>query len=102
MTRDRVVAPLLAAALALCIGVGAHAASRAPVAAEHGMVVTAQHLATRVGVDVLRDGGNAVDAAVAVGYALAVVYPAAGNPDPRRKSGAGARVLSSAWRRGRR
>ncbi|WP_236904672.1 gamma-glutamyltransferase [Collimonas fungivorans] len=43
------------------------------------MVVTAQHLATRVGVDVLKDGGNAVDAAVAVGYALAVVYPAAGN-----------------------
>ena len=58
---------------------GAHAASVAPVAAEHGMVVTAQHLATRVGVDVLKKGGNAVDAAVAVGYALAVVYPAAGN-----------------------
>jgi gamma-glutamyltranspeptidase/glutathione hydrolase len=57
----------------------AHAASQAPVAAEHGMVVTAQHLATRIGVDVLKDGGNAVDAAVAVGYALAVVYPAAGN-----------------------
>ena len=56
-----------------------HAASMAPVAAEHGMVVTAQQLATRVGVDVLRRGGNAVDAAVAVGYALAVVYPAAGN-----------------------
>src|SRR5947209_18157155 len=56
-----------------------HAASVAPVAAEHGMVVTAQHLATDVGVDVLRRGGNAVDAAVAVGYALAVVYPAAGN-----------------------
>lgn len=55
------------------------AASVAPVAAEHGMVVTAQHLATRVGVDVLKRGGNAVDAAVAVGYALAVVYPAAGN-----------------------
>jgi gamma-glutamyltranspeptidase/glutathione hydrolase len=51
----------------------------APVAAENGMVVTAQHLATEVGVDVLRRGGNAVDAAVAVGYALAVVYPAAGN-----------------------
>jgi len=50
-----------------------------PVAAEHGMVVTAQHLATKVGVDVLKRGGNAVDAAVAVGYALAVVYPAAGN-----------------------
>ena len=43
------------------------------------MVVTAQHLATHVGVDVLKSGGNAVDAAVAVGYALAVVYPAAGN-----------------------
>ncbi|MDR1967693.1 MAG: gamma-glutamyltransferase [Burkholderiaceae bacterium] len=57
----------------------AHAASQAPVAAEHGMVVSAQHLATKVGVDVLRHGGNAIDAAVAVGYALAVVYPAAGN-----------------------
>jgi gamma-glutamyltranspeptidase/glutathione hydrolase len=57
----------------------AHAASLAPVAAENGMVVSAQHLATRVGVAVLNRGGNAVDAAVAVGYALAVVYPAAGN-----------------------
>jgi len=55
------------------------AAFQAPVAAENGMVVTAQHLATHVGVDVLKDGGNAVDAAVAVAYALAVVYPAAGN-----------------------
>jgi gamma-glutamyltranspeptidase/glutathione hydrolase len=57
----------------------AHAASPAPVAAEHGMVVSAQEYATRIGVDVLRSGGNAIDAAVAVGYALAVVYPAAGN-----------------------
>jgi gamma-glutamyltranspeptidase/glutathione hydrolase len=57
----------------------AQGASQAPVAAENGMVVTAQHLATHVGVDVLKDGGNAIDAAVAVGYALAVVYPAAGN-----------------------
>ena len=56
-----------------------HAASIAPAAAENGMVVTAQHYATQVGVDVLKKGGNAVDAAVAVGYALAVVYPAAGN-----------------------
>src|SRR5689334_2867257 len=55
------------------------AASPAPVAAKNGMVVTAQQHATRVGVDVLRNGGNAIDAAVAVGYALAVVYPAAGN-----------------------
>lgn len=57
----------------------AEAASVPPVAARDGMVVTAQHLATDVGVQVLADGGNAVDAAIAVGYALAVVYPAAGN-----------------------
>jgi gamma-glutamyltranspeptidase / glutathione hydrolase len=56
-----------------------HAASNAPVAARSGMVVTAQEHATRIGVEVLRNGGNAIDAAVAVGYALAVVYPAAGN-----------------------
>ena len=56
-----------------------HAASMAPVAAENGMVVTAHHLASKVGVDILKRGGNAIDAAVAVGYALAVVYPAAGN-----------------------
>ena len=43
------------------------------------MVASAQRLASEVGVDVLKKGGNAVDAAVAVGYALAVVYPAAGN-----------------------
>jgi gamma-glutamyltranspeptidase/glutathione hydrolase len=57
----------------------AFAASPAPVKAEHGMVVTAQKLASEVGVEVLKQGGNAVDAAVAVGYALAVVYPTAGN-----------------------
>src|SRR5579871_6627865 len=45
----------------------------------HAMVVSAQHDATQVGVDVLRAGGNAVDAAVAVGYALAVTDPCCGN-----------------------
>lgn len=50
-----------------------------PVLAKHAMVVTAQHLATQVGVDMLKQGGNAVDAAVAVGYALAVVHPCCGN-----------------------
>jgi gamma-glutamyltranspeptidase/glutathione hydrolase len=69
---------LLGAALAWQV-VSAQAASVAPVAAEHGMVVSAQHLATRVGVQVLESGGNAVDAAVALAYTLAVVYPAAGN-----------------------
>jgi gamma-glutamyltranspeptidase/glutathione hydrolase len=43
------------------------------------MVVSAQHLATEVGVNILRHGGSAIDAAIAVGYALAVVYPSAGN-----------------------
>jgi len=69
---------LIATALVLTFS-GVQAASQAPVGGENGMVVTAQHLATHVGVDVLKAGGNAVDAAVAVGYALAVVYPAAGN-----------------------
>jgi len=51
----------------------------APVTARHAMVVTTDDYATRVGLDVLRAGGNAVDAAVAVQFALAVVNPAAGN-----------------------
>ena len=63
----------------LLVSPAANAASARPVAAEKGMVVTAQHLATQVGVDILKRGGSAIDAAVAVGYALAVVYPAAGN-----------------------
>ena len=50
-----------------------------PVLARHAMVVTSQHLATEVGLHILKEGGNAVDAAVAVGYALAVVHPCCGN-----------------------
>jgi gamma-glutamyltranspeptidase/glutathione hydrolase len=50
-----------------------------PVIAEHGMVASVDSLATRVGVDILKQGGNAVDAAVAVGFALAVTHPQAGN-----------------------
>ncbi|RIK87537.1 MAG: gamma-glutamyltransferase [Hyphomicrobiales bacterium] len=60
-------------------GPAAFAASPAPAQGQNGMVVSAQHLASQVGVDILKSGGNAVDAAVAVGYALAVVHPAAGN-----------------------
>ena len=50
-----------------------------PVEAEHGMVVSSQHYASQVGADVLKAGGNAIDAAVAVGYALAVPHPCCGN-----------------------
>src|SRR5579863_2320238 len=57
----------------------AHAGAPAALESGGGMVVTAQHLATDVGAAVLRQGGNAVDAAVAVGYALAVTHPCCGN-----------------------
>ncbi len=53
--------------------------SKDPVRGKNGMVVSASELASKVGIEILRKGGNAIDAAVAVGFALAVTYPAAGN-----------------------
>jgi gamma-glutamyltranspeptidase/glutathione hydrolase len=67
------------ALLLLCSTTAALAASRPPLRAHHGMVSSTSDIASRVGVEVMRKGGNAVDAAVAVAFALAVVWPAAGN-----------------------
>jgi gamma-glutamyltranspeptidase/glutathione hydrolase len=88
LTRRACGAMLLLGTLApgLAFGQSATAPSTAPppariepVTAQHGMVVTQEKRATRIGLDILERGGNAVDAAVAVGFALAVTLPKAGN-----------------------
>src|SRR4029434_9247215 len=61
------------------IGPVAGAASREPVRARHGIVASTNDLSSRVGVYVMKRGGNAIDAAIAVAFALAVTHPAAGN-----------------------
>ena len=71
--------PLAAQDPALLEAVPRSSASIAPVAARHGMVVAQEARAARIGVEILSKGGNAVDAAVATGFALAVTYPRAGN-----------------------
>jgi gamma-glutamyltranspeptidase / glutathione hydrolase len=50
-----------------------------PIAAKHGMVVAQEKIAAKVGADIMARGGNAIDAAVATGFAMAVTYPRAGN-----------------------
>jgi len=75
---------ILSFALALLAGFSGAAAQPSipavqPVTARSGMVVAQEAIAARVGADILKAGGNAVDAAVATGFALAVTYPRAGN-----------------------
>src|SRR6202162_1055658 len=69
----------VAALLGALVPVHARAAAPAALESNEGMVVTSQHLASDVGAAILRQGGNAVDAAGAVGYALAVTHPCCGN-----------------------
>jgi len=94
---------LAAIALVVALGVPAGAQERREyipagaghaVSSEHGMVVAQEKIGARIGADILRQGGNAVDAAVATGFGLAVTYPRAGNI-----GGGGFMVIHSAERR---
>jgi gamma-glutamyltranspeptidase/glutathione hydrolase len=71
-----------ALALAAVLAAGSYASAETPsalVLARHGMAASDEPQATRIGVEIVRQGGNAVDAAVAMGFALAVTLPEAGN-----------------------
>ncbi len=79
MTMDRPYLPRVLSLLLVFILIRPDAEARQPVYGRKAMVVAQEELATDVGLSVLRSGGNAVDAAVAVGFALAVTHPFAGN-----------------------
>lgn len=76
--RANLKTPLLLLALAL-LSASISAASTRPVHAQHAIVVSVNELASRAGADIMQAGGNAVDAAVATGFTLAVVHSPAGN-----------------------
>ena len=77
--RARISLTLLFAIVCASVPSGVSAASPDPVRGKSAMVASQHELASKIGVEVLKKGGNAVDAAIAVGIALAVVYPEAGN-----------------------
>jgi gamma-glutamyltranspeptidase/glutathione hydrolase len=77
--KKQISAIVLILLFAASIPLKQHAASREPARARHGMVASTSEIASRVGVEIMQRGGNAIDAAVAVGLALAVTWPSAGN-----------------------